>query len=282
MIRAPPFIRPSGIDTPIGGFTLSHKNLMKKFAPWCIGAFLLLAMLAGSQPAIAADTNNTLTAEEKAAGWQLLFDGTTFKGWHNFHKTDIAPGWQIKDGAMVCANPEQAGDIVTSNQFNWFEFELDYNITDGGNSGILYHVVGENNAGWPTWATGPEFQLLDNVNGHDAEPRQMSGWLYGLYQPPVDPKTGKPLDATKPVGEWNHIRLLVTPDKCEHGINGVKYFEYVLHSDEFDAKVAASKFGKPPLNVLPFGQSNIGAIALQGDHGMISFRNIKIRPITPK
>jgi hypothetical protein len=256
---------------------------MKLIAPWFFGIVVFLSLSVSRSPVSAADTNNTLTAEEKAAGWQLLFDGTTFKGWHTFHKPDVTPGWQIKDGVLVCANPAEAGDLVTSNQYNWFELQLDYNITDGGNSGILFHVVGENMAKWPTWVTGPEFQLLDNVNGHDAEPRQMSGWLYGLYQPPVDPKTGKPLDATRPVGEWNHIRLLVTPEKCEHDMNGVKYFEYVLHSDDFDARVSASKFGNGQLGIVaPLAQSNIGAIALQGDHGMISFRNIKIRPITPK
>ena len=104
----------------------------------------------------------------------------------------------------------------------------------------------------------------------------MSGWLYGLYQPPVDPKTGKPLDATKPVGQWNHVRLLVTKEKCEHDMNGVKYFEYVLHSADFNARVAKSKFSQMP----PFAKSDVGSIALQGDHGAIQFRNIKIRPIT--
>jgi hypothetical protein len=131
--------------------------------------------------------------------------------------------------------------------------------------------------------TGPEFQLLDNVHGHDAEPRQMSGWLYGLYQPPVDPKTGLPLDTTKPVGQWNHIRLLVTPDRCEHDLNGVKYFEYNLYGADFKARVAASKFGRPPLSTLGvFAKSETGSIALQGDHGAISFRNIKIKVIPEK
>lgn len=223
---------------------------------------------------------NTLTDAEKAGGWQLLFNGTNFDGWHNFHSDAVAPGWEVADGALVCANPSQAGDIVTSNQYSWFELQLDYNITPGGNSGILYHVTGEENPRWPTWLTGPEFQLLNNVDGHDAEPRQLSGWLYGLYQPPIDPKTGQPLDATKPAGEWNHIRLLVTPQKCEHDMNGVKYFEYVLHSDDFNARVAASKFGHPPLSDFGvFAKSDTGVIALQGDHGKISFRNIKIRPI---
>ena len=223
-----------------------------------------------------APENNTLTDAEKAAGWQLLFDGKSFDGWHKFKQEGMGPGWVIEDGAM--AKKEGGGDIVTSNKFSWFELQLDYNITDGGNSGVMYHVTGEENANWPTWYTGPEFQLLDNVNGRDAMPRQMSGWLYGLYAPPDDPKTGLPLDTTKPVGQWNHIRLLVTPEKCEHDMNGVKYFEYVLHSPDFNARVARSKFSQMP----PFAKSDTGVIALQGDHGAISFRNIKIRVINGK
>jgi hypothetical protein len=59
-------------------------------------------------------------------------------------------------------------------------------------------------------------------------------------------------------------------------MNGVKYFEYVLHSDDFNARVAASKFG----HMKNFAKSDIGYIGLQGDHpGEVSFKNIKIRPI---
>jgi hypothetical protein len=242
------------------------------------GTAALLALTFCRQTASADDTNlNTLTAEEKAAGWRLLFNGTNFDGWRSFHSATVRPGWGVQDGSLICANPAQAGDLVTSDEYGWFELQLDYNIAPKGNSGILYHVTGENTppANKPTWYTGPEFQLLNNVDGVDAEPRQMSGWLYGLYQPPIDPKTGKPLDATKPAGQWNHIRLLVTREKCEHDINGVKYFEYVLHSDDFNARVARSKFSQMP----PFAKSDIGSIALQGDHGQIMFRNIKIRSI---
>jgi len=250
------------------------------FTLWSAGTAALLALTLCRQTAFAADASlNTLTPEEKAAGWQLLFNGTNFAGWHCFHSTTVAPGWVVKDGCLVCAQPEIAGDIVTSAQYGWFELQLDYNISDGGNSGVLYHVTGENSIPrMATWYTGPEFQLLDNVNGRDAEPRQMSGWLYGLDQPPIDPKTGKPLDATKPVGQWNHIRLLVTQERCEHDMNGVKYFEYVLHSADFNARVAKSKFGSMPR----FAKSDVGSIALQGDHGAVSFRNIKIRPIAAK
>jgi len=215
---------------------------------------------------------NTLTDAEKAAGWQLLFDGSTFHGWHNFKKAGVRPGWQIQDGTLVCADPHTAGDIVTSNQFQWFELQLDYNISSGGNSGIMFHVTDAGNA---AWATGPEFQLEDNVKAVD---HIRCGWLYALYQPPLDASTGRILDATKPVGEWNHVRLLVTPGQCVHEINGVKYFEYVLGSDDFNARIAKSKFGKMPF----FAKFDRGFIALQGDHGRVSFRNVKILPLPAK
>ncbi|HTL59501.1 MAG TPA: DUF1080 domain-containing protein [Candidatus Limnocylindrales bacterium] len=215
---------------------------------------------------------NTLTDAEKAAGWKLLFDGKDFNGWHNFKKEGVQPGWQVKDGALVCADPHNAGDIVTTEKFGAFELQLDYNISEGGNSGIMYHVSDE--AGAP-WATGPEFQLEDNAKAADPV---RCGWLYALYQPPTDPKTGKPLDATKPAGQWNHVRLLITPEKCVHEINGVKYFEYVLGSEDFNKRVAASKFASMP----GFGKAAAGYIALQGDHGQVSFRNIKVRNLEVK
>ncbi len=219
----------------------------------------------------AAPQGAGLTDAEKAAGWVSLFDGKNFGTWHNFKQQGVRPGWQIKDGALVCADPHQAGDIVTTEKYGWFELQLDYNISEGGNSGIMFRVTDDGGA---VWATGPEFQLEDNAKAADP---QRCGWLYALYQPPIDPKTGKVLDATKPAGEWNHVRLLISPEKCVHEINGVKYFEYVLGSDDFKDRVAKSKFASMP----GFAKADSGFIALQGDHGSVSFRNIKIRPIKP-
>jgi len=215
---------------------------------------------------------NTLTAEEKGAGWKLLFDGNDLEGWHNFKSDSVKPGWQVKDGTLACVDPHNAGDLVTKEKFGWFELQLDYNISEGGNSGIIYHVTDEGRA---VWATGPEVQLEDNAKAADP---QRCGWLYGLYQPPTDPKTDKPIDATKPAGEWNHMRLIIGPDKCIHEVNGVKYFEYQLGSDDFKERVAKSKFGKMPL----FAKSDTGYLALQGDHGQVAFRNIKIRDLGGK
>ncbi len=212
---------------------------------------------------------NSLTQKEIDAGWKLLFNGSDLSGWHSFKRGDVQPGWQVKDDMLVCADPHNAGDLCTNDKYDWFELQLEYNITEAGNSGIMYHVTDEGNA---TWQTGPEFQLEDNEKAAD---KIRCGWLYALYQPPIDPNTGKILDATKPVGQWNRIILLVTPEKCEHIINGVKYFDYVLGSEDFKSTVAKSKFGSMPL----FAKSDSGYIAIQGDHGQISFRNIKIRPI---
>jgi hypothetical protein len=236
--------------------------------------FALALLLAASvRLCLAADAPiNTLTDAEKAAGWKLLFDGQSFTGWHNFKQDGVRLGWQVKDGSLVCADPHNAGDIVTTDKFDWFELQLDYNISEAGNSGIMFHVT---NDGGAVWATGPEFQLEDNEKAVD---KIRCGWLYALYQPPIDPKTGKTLDSTKPVGQWNHVRLVISPEKCVHEINGVKYFEYVLGSDDFNARVAKSKFAKMP----SFAKAASGFIALQGDHGSVSFRNIKVLPLAAK
>ena len=222
---------------------ISHKKVIFSLA---MALTSTLFAQSGGQTTTGSDANiNTLTEAEKAAGWQ------------------------VKDGALACIDPHNAGDIVTSNKFDWFELQIDYNISEGGNSGIMFHVTDEGGA---VWATGPEFQLEDNVKAADPV---RCGWLCALYQPPIDPQTGKPLDATKPVGQWNHVRLVISPEKCVHEINGVTYFEYVLGSEDFKSRVAKSKFARMPR----FAKSDTGYLALQGDHGQVSFRNIKIRSI---
>jgi hypothetical protein len=214
---------------------------------------------------------NQLTDAEKNAGWKLLFDGKSMAGWHNFKQKGVREGWQVKDDAVVCVNPAKAGDIVTSDAYNWFELSIDFNISEGGNSGIMFHVTDE---GKTTWATGPEIQLLDNAKGKDA---QRCGWLYQLYKPANDPKTNQPLDATKPAGQWNTLRFVLAPPPAQSSVemNGVKYYDFVFNSDDWKDRVNKSKFRKEA----NFAKSDAGFIALQGDHGSVSFRNIKLRPI---
>ncbi len=217
---------------------------------------------------------NQLTAAEAKAGWKLLFDGKTFHGWHNFKRQGVRPGWQVKDGALVCVDPRNAGDIVTDGTYDWFDLSLEYNIAEGGNSGIMFHVT---NDGPAIWATGPEIQLEDNAKAHDPE---RCGWMYQLYRPALDPKTNKPIDATKPAGQWNHIRIVIAPPPASSRVevNGVTYYDFVYNSDDFKQRIARSKFRTMP----HFARSNSGFVGLQGDHGSSAFRNIKLRPLASK
>ncbi len=206
---------------------------------------------------------NALTAQEVSDGWKLLFDGKSTDGWRNFKKDKIGEGWQVVDGALARA-AEGAGDIVTEDEYEAFELVLEYKIGKAGNSGLMYHVS-EDEA--TPWMTGPEIQVQDNKAGHDP---QKSGWLYQLYDADTD--------ATKPAGEWNELRVLITPEKCEQYMNGVKYCEYVKGSDDWNERVAKSKFGSMP----KFGKPTKGYICLQ-DHGdPVAYRNIRIRVIEKK
>lgn len=225
------------------------------------GFCLLAALLVPALPTVAADAPpNTLTDAEQKAGWKLLFDGQTTTGWRNYKKEAVGPGWKVVDGALVW-QMKGAGDIITAEQYQAFELSLEYNISPAGNSGLMYHVTEE---GKTPWMTGPEVQIQDNKDGHDP---QKAGWLYQLYSSETD--------ATRPAGQWNELRILITPERCEHWMNGVKYCEYVKGSDDWNERVAKSKFGKMP----SFGKPTKGHICLQDHNNPVSFRNVKIRVI---
>jgi len=227
---------------------------------------------AEGKPAPAPSGANTLTAAEKAAGWKLLFDGKSTAGWRNFQKQDVSAGWKVIDGTL-CRVDQTAGDLITAEQYENFELDLHYQVPAHANSGIMYRVSEDEPR---PWYTGPEIQILDNTD--PTGDSQKAGWAYGLYKPVDDPKTGKPTDATKPVDQWNHFRLVCNGPHVEHWMNGVKYVEYEIGSDDWNQRVTASKFGKMP----KFGRNKKGHLVLQGDHGNVSFTSIKIRPLPAK
>lgn len=230
---------------------------------------------------IQADTPiNQLNAAEKRGGWKLLFDGKTTDGWRNYQSDTVGAGWVVQDGVLDRVS-KGAGDLITEKQYQNFELSLEYRISKGGNSGVLFHVTEE---GKKAWHSGPEIQIYDNVNG-PAE--QKSGWLYELYKP-VKPgwalraeqqagiQTPEIDDATRPAGEWNQLYLRVSARQSEVAVNGVSYFRFRKGDKDWDKRVASSKFSKYP----QFGKAVKGHICLQ-DHGnAVAFRNLKIRELT--
>ena len=227
---------------------------------------------------VAGENANTLNRFEKAAGWELLFDGKTFDGWRGFNEEKVTDGWKIINGAIV--RTERSGDIITDKEFDNFELQIEYKISTGGNSGIMFNVV-EGETGAPY--TGPEVQINDNEKGQDP---QKAGWLYQLYKPSkpnwmkqaeaqVGANLPSEMDATRPAGEWNHVLLRVSKAQCEVLMNGVSYYKFNLGSDDWNERVSKSKFAQHEM----FGKARQGHICLQ-DHGnLVAFRNIKIRKI---
>jgi hypothetical protein len=230
-------------------------------------ARLFTLLLATACPLCAADAPlNTLSDAEKSAGWKLLFDGKdASESWRGYKKDGLSELWVVEDGALVLKG-KGGGNIITKDPFESFELSIDWKISEGGNSGIMFKVLESEPQ---PWHTGPEAQIQDNVKGHDA---QKAGWMYQLYAASVD--------TTKPAGEWNTfvLKCVKTPAgtfKCEHWMNGTKYVEYEIGSDDWNTKVAASKFAR----LAGFAKAPKGHLCLQ-DHGnAVAFRNIKIREV---
>lgn len=226
--------------------------------------WLFLAAAAASPvDGLVAQQHNSLTAAEEAAGWRLLFDGETTRGWRGFRRSEMPDGWKAEDGELRRVG--RGGDIVTIEQFDDFELSIDWKVEEGGNSGIMFRVSEEWNS---TWKSGPEIQVLDDVRHPDGRRRETSaGSNYALHAAPEG--------VVRPAGEWNTVRIVARGAHIEHWLNGVKIVEYELWSPAWEALVASSKFDTLP----GYGRQRRGHLALQ-DHGAwVAYRNIKIRPL---
>ena len=86
----------------------------------CAAAIWLVPMMAAAQEPQA----NRLTAEEEAAGWRLLFDGT-LDGWRGYRRDDVPGGWSVQDGALTFTPGGGNGDLMTAEQYADFELSLE-------------------------------------------------------------------------------------------------------------------------------------------------------------
>lgn len=217
--------------------------------------------------------NNVLTEQQKADGWQLLFDGQSTKGWHKYGGAPVGSAWKIADGVLYLDTTQKenwqtkgGGDIVTDEEFENFHLKLEWKIAPGGNSGIMFYVHEDTvKYKWP-WETGPEMQVLDNAAHADSKiEKHKAGDLYDLISCSKE--------TVKPAGEWNLAEVKCVNGKLEFFLNGENVVTTTLWDDNWKKMVAGSKFVKMP----DFGTYKKGKIALQ-DHGnMVSYRNIMIK-----
>jgi hypothetical protein len=221
---------------------------------------------------------NSLTAEEKAQGWILMFDGKTSEGWRGYNKEVFPADWIIEDGALKLkgsgngeAGALTGGDIVFGKKFSNFDLKIEWKISNGGNSGIFY--LAQEIPGKEIWRSAPELQVLDNDRHPDAmlgkDGNRKAGSLYDLI--PAKPQN------TKPAGEWNSVEIVSYQGTIVHKQNGETILEYHLWTPEWNELVKNSKF--PTYNPDWVNVAKEGFIGLQ-DHGNdVWYRNIKIRPL---
>ena len=228
-------------------------------------------------------TSSSLLKEKETESntdkWESLFDGETLNGWHRFNRKGVTPIWTAKDGVLTfdpALRPkgDYIHDIVSDKIYKSFQLSIEWNISEGGNSGIFW-AVQEGESHNKPYSTGPEIQVLDNERHPDAKENpkyHQAGALYDMVQPSKD--------VCKPAGEWNHIILTIDHNKNEGSVklNGTKIVEFPVSGTEWDAMVSNSKFNDD-CYYKGFGEIKSGKIGLQ-DHGnKVSFRNIKIRKL---
>ena len=219
---------------------------------------------------------NQLTGAEKAGGWRLLFDGKSFDGWRGFHSDKVPAGWAMEDGCIkkVPAQGElgqAGGDLITVDQFDNFEFSIEWKLSKGANSGIKY-LISESLPPTGRSGIGFEYQVLDDENHPDAKAgiagNRTAGSLYDLIAASKDKKLN-------PVSEFNLTRIVVKGNHIEHWLNDVKVLEFERGGEKLKQHIAESKFK----NTKGFGETAKGHILLQ-DHGdAVWYRNIKIRTL---
>jgi hypothetical protein len=219
---------------------------------------------------VEADSGRAAASSDPApsdTAWVTLFDGSNLDQWRGFQRDDVPSGWRIEEGTLAFVPGTEGGDLITREQYDDFELELEWRISEGGNSGIFYRVS-EDAEYSRTYQTGPEFQVLDN-DGHSdgVTEAHRAGANYALHAPSRD--------VTRPVGEWNTVRIVADSAHVEHWLNGEKIVEYEQWSDEWQRLVDESKF----IDMPGYGQYHRGHIALQ-DHGdRVWYRNVRIRPL---
>ncbi len=217
------------------------------------------------------ETENINDQEDQ--GVTMLFNGENLDGWKAYNSDEITQ-WKVEDGAIAfsAAEGERSGseNLISEKEFTNFELSLEWKISEGGNSGIMWGVQEDEKFDEP-YLTGPEIQVLDNQKHPDAKngPIRQAGALYDMVPASKD--------VTKPVGEWNKVVIRIDHEANLGSVtlNGEKITEFPVHGEEWDKMVEGSKFK----GWEDFGKHRTGHIALQDHDNKVWFRNIQIREL---
>lgn len=205
-------------------------------------------------------------------GFVSLFDGKTTKGWHTYGKEIAGAAWEVEDGTLHLnvkgKTREDRGDLVTDKEYENYHLKLEWKISEGGNSGIIFNVHEDFSKFRNTYQTGPEMQVIDNEKHADAKiHKHRAGDLYDLM--------ASSKEVEKPVGEWNKAEIVLNKGKLDLYLNGVKVVSTTMFDDNWNKLVADSKFAKWP----GFGKYQKGKIALQDHNDEVWYRNIMIKEL---
>ena len=194
--------------------------------------------------------------------WVSLFDGQTIAHWRGFKMATVPDSWRVEEGAITWTKGA-AVDLVSREQYTNFEFEFEWKVPPGGNSGVMFRVTEDLER---TYHSGPEFQILHNAGHSDGKnPMTSAGSNHSLHAPTKD--------MTRPVGEWNQGRLVVDGTHVEHWLNGEKVVEYELFSPDWTKRLLASKFKDVPR----YGREPKGHIVLQEHGSRTQYKGLRIK-----
>jgi hypothetical protein len=270
----------SNNNKPHRSHSMNMKNLSTPAILFLATAILLGACNASDTKKNGSDStakNGTASpaAADSTTGWEPLFDGVTATGWHSYGKDSLGKAWKIEDSTLHLDasvkkdwQTKDGGDIVTGKEYENFDLKLEWKISKGGNSGIMFYVKEDSSKYKYPWETGPEMQVVDNEGHPDGkEAITSAGSLYDLI-----PVSKKPV---KPVGEWNAVEIIANKGKLDFFMNGEHILSTTLWDDAWNKLIAGTKFKTMP----GFGTFRQGKIALQ-DHGAdVWYRKIMIKKL---
>lgn len=203
--------------------------------------------------------------------WIPLFNGISTSYWRSVSSDSFpSAGWRIINDVLVLDSGRAGGDIITREKFGEFEFELDFNLSAGANTGVKYFTdfIQKPNSTKKT-AFGFEYQIIDDHNTTSKasqNPLLLTGSLYELY-PPQNNKV------LYPAGRWNNMKISSKNNVVEHWLNNKMILRYRRDSEDLKNKIKQSKFA----DITGFGLSSQGYILIQDYGNSVQFRNIRIK-----